>query len=283
MKIRLGQEQLPTPWAGGTNPRGGKSLNGPLTGFGSERGNYLAHSGRGRSRSDDGLAFGLSQVVGTLPCAAVIEERNRLAREIHDTLAQEFAGILLHLEAANGSDKAEGQNLSECLARARELAKCGLEDARRMLLGLRPKSLEGAHLADALRQLAECFSRDCGINCLFTASGRAHRLPEDIENELYRVTQEALCNVRKHSRAASVSILLGYRSAGVVLAIKDNGRGFAATQHQPGARGFGLTTMCDRAHRLGGRMDIDTAPGAGTELRMTVPLPGETSMERSNQ
>jgi signal transduction histidine kinase len=112
------------------------------------------------------------------PCSAVIEERNRLAREIHDTLVQEFAGILLHLEAANGLDKAESQNISEYLARAKELARCGLEDARRMLLGLRPKPLEGAPLSEALRQLAERFSRGCGINCTFSASGRSLKLPE---------------------------------------------------------------------------------------------------------
>jgi signal transduction histidine kinase len=193
-----------------------------------------------------------------------------MAREIHDTLAQEFAGILLHLEAAKSS--CETKTASECLARAKELAKCGLEDARRMLLGLRPKSLEGANLPDALCRLAESFSRDCGVTCTFRASGRSHELSEEIENELYRVAQEALCNVRKHSRAASVSILLSYRSGGVVLAIKDNGQGFAIKQSQAGTRGFGLRSMCERAKRLGGRMDINSVQGTGTEVRMRVPL-----------
>src|SRR6266478_3104493 len=220
-------------------------------------------------------------VVRTLPCPEVIEERNRMAGEIHDTLAQEFAGILLHLEAANGLDGAV--NASECLAKARELAKCGLEDARRMLLGLRPKPLEGAHLCDALSQLAERFSRDCGINCTFGASGRSHMLSEEIENELYRVAQEALCNVRKHSRAGSAAILLSYRSSGVVLAIKDNGQGFAINPRQTGAQGFGLPTMCERANRLGGKMDINTGLGTGTEIRMSVPLSGKTSKERNNR
>jgi signal transduction histidine kinase len=243
----------------------------------------MAHARHDRSSSEATLAINLSQVEETLPCSAVIEERNRMAREIHDTLAQEFAGILLHLEAANGSDKARPQNISGCLARARELAKCGLEDARRMLLGLRPKPLEGADLAGALGQLAEHFSRECGISCRFSLSGRPHKFSEDIENELYRVAQEALCNVRKHSRARSVSVLLNYRSSCVVLGIKDNGQGFVATQYQAGAHGFGLPTMRDRAHRLGGSMDINTAPGNGTELRMTVPVPDKTSVERSNQ
>jgi signal transduction histidine kinase len=217
--------------------------------------------------------------VETLSHAAVIEERNRLAREIHDTLVQEFAGILLHLEAVNGSY--EAVNLSACLARVRDLAKCGLEDARRMLLGLRPKSLAGARLAEALGQLAERFSRDCGIPCSFNVSGRPHKLTEEIENELYRVAQEALCNVRKHSGAGCVSLLLSYSAGAVRLAIRDNGQGFVVKQPQAGATGFGLPTMCDRASRLGGRMDINSTQGTGTELRMSVPLRNKTSNERN--
>jgi signal transduction histidine kinase len=216
--------------------------------------------------------------VEALASSAVTEERNRLAREIHDTLVQEFAGILLHLEAVNGSD--EPVNLSECLAQVRELARSGLEDARRMLLGLRPKSLEGANLSHALGQLAERFSRDCGIYCTFNVNGRSHRLAEEIENELYRVAQEALCNVRKHSRARCVSIVLSYSAGAVMLAIKDNGQGFLMKQPQPGANGFGLPAMCDRASRLGGRMDISSMQGTGTELRMRVPIRSKTSKER---
>lgn len=260
MKSHWQQQQLATERVRETNLRF-KNLNGPLT--------RIGHGPR-RQR-----------LVETLFQTAVIEERNRLAREIHDTLAQGFAGILLHLEAAHGSDKTARQNAAECLARARELAKSGLEDARRMLLGLRPKSLEGARLPDALRQLAERFSRECGIQCTFHMNGRMHKLREDVEDELYRVVQEALCNARKHSRARSVSILLSYKSGGVVLAIRDNGQGFAMTEHRAGTHGFGLPTMCDRARRLGGKMDINTAPGTGTELKMTVPLPGKTSTERN--
>ena len=230
---------------------------------------------RGMTTSGVNPTISPSQFVEFLPCSAVIDERNRLAGEIHDTLAQEFAGILLHLEAANALGGAVGT--AESLAQAKDLAKCGLEDVRRMLLGLRPKSLEGALLSDALRQLAERFSHDCGINCTFSTNGRPHKLPEETENELFRVAQEALCNVRKHSRAGAVSISLGYSSSWIVLAIKDNGQGFAIKQRQAGAQGFGLPTMCERANRLGGRMDIKTGQGAGTEVRMSVPRSGKPS------
>jgi signal transduction histidine kinase len=259
MKLHAQQKQLAVMRVSETNQRF-MNLNGPARSLVPEPSNQR---------------FGES-----LSHSAVIEERNRLAREIHDTLVQEFAGILLHLEAANCSD--EAANLSECLANVRDLAKCGLEDARRMLLGLRPKSLEGADLPDALNQLAERFSRDCGIHCTFNVSGRAHKLTEEIENELYRVAQEALCNVRKHSRAGCVDILLSYRAGAVMLAIKDNGQGFAMKQPQAGANGFGLPTMCDRASRLGGRMDINTGRGTGTELKMSVPLRSKTSKERNS-
>jgi len=210
----------------------------------------------------------------TFSFSAVMAERRRLAGEIHDTLAQEFAGILLHLEAVRSPEDIESSIISECLARARELAKCGLEDTRRMLLGLRPRSLEGVTLSDALRQLAECFSRDCGIGCTFHGDTRVREIPAEIQNELYRVAQEALCNVRKHSRAPSASISLGCRPCLVVLKIRDTGKGFATIRHQAGGHGYGLSTMRERAHRLGGKIEIETGPGAGTEVKMTVPFPG---------
>jgi len=225
----------------------------------------------------------LTQVLETLPPSAVMEERSRLAREIHDTLVQEFAGILLHLEAVEGSDDAEWCSSSECLARARELAKSGLEDARRMLLNLRPRSLEGSTLPDALRQLAKDFSCDCTITCTFCQAGHVRSLPVLIQDELYRVAQEALSNVRKHSRATAASLSLGHGPAVIVLKIKDNGQGFATIKHQAAGHGYGMSTMRERVRRLGGRIDNHSAPGIGTEVSITVPHPGTTQMEKNNQ
>src|SRR5262249_43185527 len=137
--------------------------------------------GRARLDSSVGAMIDLSRIMESTASSAVIEERKRLAREIHDTLAQGFAGILLHLEAAKGLELTV--DACESVARARELAKSGLEDARRMLLGLRPKRLEGADLSCALGQLAKGFSRDCGIHCTFNATGQSQNVPEEIENE----------------------------------------------------------------------------------------------------
>lgn len=203
---------------------------------------------------------------------AVLQERNRLAGEIHDTLVQNFAGILLHLEAARAATNSRRHRLSQRLARARQLAKCGLEDTRRMLLGLRPKPLDGPHFVGALHKLAKGFSRDCGIDCKFSISGTPRDLPQNVQDELYRVAQEALSNVRKHSRANRVSISLNYTSRNVRLAIRDNGQGFSPTIKTSGASGFGLPTMHDRAERIGAKLNIHSGPATGSEVVITVPM-----------
>src|SRR5260370_31786372 len=150
-----------------------------------------------------------------------------------------------------------------------------------MLLNLRPKSLEGATLPVALRQLAETFTCDCTITCTFCQAGQVRSLPVVIQDELYRVAQEGLSNVRKHSHATSASLSLGYGPGVLVLKIKDNGQGFATIKHQAAGHGYGMSTMRERACRLGARIDINSAPGADTEVRITVPLPGTTQMEKN--
>ncbi len=212
--------------------------------------------------------------------SAVMEERRRLAREIHDTLAQAFAGILLHLEAVPKTVAAGGQLGSdsvERLARVKHLAKCGLEDSRRMLLGLRPKSLEGTSLARALKQLAQRCAGEWRIVCKFHFIGQETCLSPDVQDEFYRIAQEALCNARKHSRATSVSILLSCDANMIALTIKDNGNGFVDKNPQTTSEGFGLSSMRERAVRIGGSMDISSAPRRGTEVKVRVLLPGIAS------
>jgi signal transduction histidine kinase len=211
---------------------------------------------------------------------AVLEERRRLACEIHDTLAQAFAGILLHLESVPETVAAGGQSGSDPakrLALAKYLAKSGLEDSRRMLLGLRPKSLDGVSLAGALKVLAQHCSSEWRIVCKFRFIGPETDLSPDVQDEFYRIAQEALCNVRKHSRATSVSILLSCKPNLVALTIKDNGQGFVDKRPKTASEGFGLSSMRERAIRIGGSMDISSAPRRGTEVRVRVLLPGTAS------
>ena len=211
---------------------------------------------------------------------AVMEERRRLACEIHDTLAQAFAGILLHLESVPETFAARRQLGSasvERLARAKQLAKCGLEDSRRMLLGLRPKSLDGTSLVGALKALAQRCAGEWRIVCKFRFIGQETGLSPDVQDEFYRIAQEALCNVRKHSRATSVSILLSCKPNIVALTVKDNGQGFVDKRAKTASEGFGLSLMQERANRIGGSMDISTAPRRGTEVKVCVLLPGIAS------
>lgn len=211
---------------------------------------------------------------------AVIEERRRLACEIHDTVAQAFVGILLHLEAVPETFAAAGplgSDSAERLARARHLAKCGLEDSRRMLLGLRPHPLDGGSLVVALKALAQHCAYEWSIGCRFRFIGQETGLAPDVQNEFYRIAQEALCNVRKHSRATSVSMVLICKPHVIALTIKDNGQGFAVKRPRTASGGFGLSSMRERAFRIGGSIDIFSARrrGTGTSVRVCVPLVNE--------
>jgi signal transduction histidine kinase len=209
--------------------------------------------------------------------SAVLEERHRLACEIHDTLAQAFVGILLHLESvpetpATGPQL--GSDLAGRLAHAKHLAKSGLEDSRRMLLGLRPESLDGNSLVEALRALARRCAREWRIACRFRFNGEEAKLPPNVEDELYRISQEALCNVRKHSRATAVSFTLSFEANTISLIIKDNGQGFEAKCPQTTTGGFGLSSMRARALRVGADMDVFSSPRRGTEIRVRAPIRG---------
>jgi signal transduction histidine kinase len=208
-------------------------------------------------------------------CFAVTEERDRLANEIHDTLAQAFAGILLHLEAvpdAGGMGQRYGSDWAERLACAKHLAKCGLDDTRRILLGLRPRDLDDTNLAGGLKVLADRYALEWGIACKFRAVGQEADLPTAVQDELYRVSQEALCNVRKHSHATLVCIFLNWGADRISLIISDNGQGFSGKRPKTAMGGFGLSSMRERVLRIGGTIDICSTPGRGTEVRLEIPI-----------
>ena len=156
---------------------------------------------------------------------AVNEERNRLAREIHDTLVQSFAGIVLHTEALG---TALGVNLPQnrrALLIIQKLARSGLDEARRSVQALRPGAIEGRTLSEALAHVAEHFSTEAGLVCDFKQRGRALPLPAAVENEMFRIAQEAMTNVQKHAWAKSVWITLEFKAQQVILKIQDDGIG----------------------------------------------------------
>lgn len=199
------------------------------------------------------------------------EERNRLAREIHDTLAQGLAGIALQLETADalleaGQDVARArQVVQQALAQTRS----NLEDARRSVLDLRATSLEGRTLAEALRALAEEYAARGNLRLEFTASDN-RKLPLGVEAGLYRVAQEALTNVIRHAEASHLTVELTTVAEQVRLTIADDGRGFDPAQIAAGR--YGLIGLNERVKLLGGNLEFFSAPGRGARLEITVPL-----------
>jgi two-component system NarL family sensor kinase len=214
---------------------------------------------------------------------ALVEERNRLAREVHDTLAQELAGIALQLEVADALlEAAPAQaraRIQQALARTRE----SLHEARRSVLDLRSGPLEQRDLPTALAELAERFAAENHITITTHIDHDGPRLSARHEQALYRIAQEALANVSRHAQASTVEITLRRAGQQVQLVIADNGRGFAARQSRrrqrhaadptPSAetQHFGLVSMRERAHMLGGTLQIASAPGAGTRVEAHVP------------
>jgi signal transduction histidine kinase len=199
----------------------------------------------------------------------VLEERQRLAREIHDTLAQGFAAILAHLETAelgrdNGGDpESERQHI----ASARRVARDSLEEARRMMASLRPEILETADLPAAMSRIADAWANRTGLPCTVSITGTPNPIHRDIEVALLRTAQEALANAWKHAKPSRVTITLSYMGDLVVLDVQDDGVGGAGA----GGLGFGLRSMQERMEQIGGTLTVESAPGEGTTISASAP------------
>ena len=199
--------------------------------------------------------------------AAQETERQRLARELHDETGQALTSMLLGLRTAEETKDDAARR--QALASLRELASSTLQDVRRLAVELRPKALDDFGLVAALERLVEGFRERTGLDAQFQARLDG-RLPYETETALYRIVQEALTNVVKHSRATTVSIVLARKGASVTAVIEDDGVGF--TPDAP-AEGLGLVGMRERIALVGGRLTIEAASGAGTTLVAEVPLP----------
>ena len=210
--------------------------------------------------------------------AGVLDERRRIAREIHDTLAQGFVGIITQLQAAERSG-AGGEQRTR-VDNALRLARENLTEARRSVDALGPAPLESAALPEALSDLTSRWSRLHGVRADFTATGEVRPLHDEVAAALLRTVQEALANVAKHAGAERVGVTLSYMEDVVALDVRDDGVGFEpARQPSPrlngafdGARGgFGLTSMRQRVAGLSGILEIESASGAGTAISVVVP------------
>ena len=190
-------------------------------------------------------------------------ERRRLARELHDETGQALTSILLGLRAV---EEANNTNVDDL----RELVVATLQDVRRLAVQLRPKALDDFGLVPALERLVEMFSESSGIAAELEAQLGGKRLPNDVETTIYRIVQEAMTNVVKHAGATNVSILLVRRGSVVTVVVEDNGSGFDVATVRDDS--LGLEGMRERAELHEGRLTVETSPGAGTTLRIEVPL-----------
>jgi signal transduction histidine kinase len=217
------------------------------------------------------------QLVTQARQAGIVEERQRLAGEIHDTLAQGLTGIIAQLEAAEHT-RNHADTWPAHVARARDLARANLTEARRSVRALRPEQLEQASLPEAIAMLARTWSEGSMIEAGVQTIGTVVRADPDTEAAVFRAAQEALSNVTKHARATRVQITLTYLGDTLLLDVADNGTGFDATT---ATDGYGLVGMRQRLSRVGGTLTVESAPGAGTILNASVPLAGQTDGENT--
>jgi signal transduction histidine kinase len=221
--------------------------------------------------------------------AGILDERQRMAREIHDTLAQGLTGIITQLQAAEQA-RDEPAEWERHFAAAAGLARESLTEARRSVDALRPEPLETARLSDALADVAARWTTLHGIPVQVTTTGTACPVRPEAEFVLLRTAQEALANVARHARASTVALTLSYLEQAVALDVRDDGQGFvpaivgaapvsAGVTGGPlraGPRpegGFGLVAMRERIEGVSGTLEIESEPGAGTAISACIPAP----------
>lgn len=194
----------------------------------------------------------------------VLEERARVAREMHDTVAQGLTGIVTQLEVAEELTAA-GDPVRGRIATARRLARDSLVEVRRSIEALRPGPLRDARLGEAVERAVVAWREEHGVPASCTVTGDARPLSPETEVAVLRAAQEALANAGRHARASRVDVTLSYMEDVVVLDVLDDGAGF-----DPSVRGFGLTAMEERVALLGGTVTVESAPGSGTAVNVTL-------------
>ncbi|HUP03665.1 MAG TPA: two-component regulator propeller domain-containing protein [Bryobacteraceae bacterium] len=205
--------------------------------------------------------------------ALVLEERARLAREIHDTLAQGFVGISSQLDAVAMCMPAEDSPARQFLTIAQKMARHSLTEARRSVMDLRASILDEHDLGAALQTGAAMWTAGTAVRVEVSVSGHPGLLPQEMEQHLLRIAQEAVANTLKHGAATQIWIKLTTEGRKISLSIVDNGRGFEPKDVFSSLGHFGLLGVRERAERLGGEMRLSSHPGEGTKVEVTAPLP----------
>jgi signal transduction histidine kinase len=212
-----------------------------------------------------------AELAETARRAGVLEERERLARDLHDTVAQGLTSVVTHLEAAEQAWEQRPGDARGHLSVARDAARDGLGDARRAVAALRPDLLEGRTLHQALERRADRWSAATGVVAVVETTGEPVPLHPDAETALLRAAEEALANAAKHARATRVTLTLSWLGDAVALDVDDDGVGFADVPAPREHSGFGLPGLRERLAAVGGRLEVESAPGEGTTLMAQVP------------
>jgi signal transduction histidine kinase len=221
--------------------------------------------------AQDDLVATHDELAATQRQAGALAERARLARDIHDTLAQGFSSILLLARAG----QAGSQDVAALLGQIESTAAENLEEARRVVHALAPAALEEAPLPAAIGRLLDRLAEQTGVRAELHLDGEPVPIATSQEVALLRLAQSALANVRLHARASRVAVTLTYRPSEVSLDVVDDGVGFDLQQLQSaplGGTGFGLRAMRDRLSGVGGTLAVESSAGEGTAVAATIPL-----------
>lgn len=208
--------------------------------------------------------------------AGVLAERQRLAHEIHDTLAQGFISIIMHLETAEQTLPAATANSKthHQIQQAKETARQNLQDARRVVADLRPEPLENHSLPAAIERTVQRWSQRHNIPATMQTTGTPLPLHPDVDVTLLRATQEALANIHKHAQAQNVTVTLSYMGDSVLLDVQDDGMGLNGAKPSPFGGGFGLQAMRERTAQFGGDVLLESEPDGGTTVVVSIPISG---------
>jgi PAS domain S-box-containing protein len=220
------------------------------------------------------LALRLNEFAEQGRRAAVFEERNRMARDIHDTLAQGFTGVIVQLEAAEDAVSCGyRKEADDHLHRASELARRSLSEARRSVHALRPQALQEHNFWDALKGIIKNTTAGTALHTKFQAQGRLPELPLPWQENLLHIGQEALTNALKYAHARHFETRLTYKAKKLRLELRDDGEGFKAKDRHDGV---GLSGMRERVEQMGGELKITSSRGKGTKITVLLPCNGES-------
>ncbi len=230
----------------------------------------------------------LQRYAATVEELTISRERNRLARELHDTLAHSLSAATVQLEAFRSVWQADNVQAQKLLDQTDETVRRGLVEARRAMQELRASPLEEEGLTEALRQLAEAAAERSGAALdLYLAPGLDRQAAPAAEQGLYRVAQEALENVVRHAEAGHIAVRLEALDSSMVLTVSDDGQGIVTVEEQSEQGGdrdrLGIVGMKERAGVVGGQLDIQSQPGSGTTVRLAVPLDAAASRARQDR